>query len=262
MQTSRLRPLSGMRILITRPKHQAEEFSDRLRALGAIPVELPTIEIQPLTNTEQLDLAVRKLKNYRWVVFTSVHGVQSLLDRMAALGVPASDLNYVSVAAIGSATATAFKKIGIRPDYVPDEFLSEKIALGLGDVSGQRFLLPRADVASKKLPDLLRKRGALVDEVVAYRTVVPDDLTSETVHSIFGNGVDLVTFTSPSTIQNLAQVLGQEDLKMLLRKTRVACIGPVTVQAAKELGLGVDIVAMTHTVEALAESIVNEIGTV
>jgi uroporphyrinogen III methyltransferase/synthase len=181
---------------------------------------------------------------------------------MEALGVQVSDLKYVSVAAIGPATATALKNVGIRPNYVPDEFLSEKIALGLGEINGQRFLLPRADIASKKLPDMLRKRGALVDEVVAYRTVVPDDLTSETIHSIFGNGVDLVTLTSPSTIQNLAQVLGQEDLKMLLRNTRVACIGPVTVQAAKELGLDVNIVAMTHTVEALVEAIVNEIGTV
>jgi uroporphyrinogen III methyltransferase/synthase len=262
MQTSHLKTLSGMRILITRPKHEADVFSERLRALGAVPIELPTIEIQPPTSTEQLDGVVRRSKDYRWVVFTSVHGVQSFLHRMSALGVPLSALNGVSVAAIGSATANALTRAGVQPDYVPDEFLSEKIALGLGDVRGQRILLPRADIASKKLPDLLRERGALVDEVAAYRTMIPNGLTPERVYAIFSDGVDLVTFTSPSTVRNLAQVLGLEELKKLLRKARVACIGPVTMEAAKELGLAVHVVAMAHTIDSLLEAIVNEIGTV
>jgi uroporphyrinogen III methyltransferase/synthase len=262
MQASHLKPLNGMRILITRPKHQAEAFSEKLRALGATTIELPTIEIAHPTDTRQLDDAVQRLKDYRWIVFTSVHGAQFFLGRFAALGVPLSALEGVRIAAIGPATANALNEAGVRPDHVPGEFLSEKIVLGLGDVHGQRILLPRADIASRKLPDLLRKRGALVDDVVAYRTLIPGDLTPETVKAIFEHGVDVVTFTSPSTITNLAQVLGGEELKKLLQRTRVACIGPVTLEAAKGLGIDAEVVAMTHTIDALVEAIVSEIGTV
>lgn len=262
MQTSRLKPLSGMRILITRARHQVQVFSEKLSELGATTIELPAIEIVPPTDTGQLDEAVQRLKDYGWIIFTSVHGVQSFLDRLAALSVLPSAVKSARVAAIGPVTAKALITAGIKPDYVPDEFLSEKIAIGLGDVCGQRILLPRADIASKRLPDLLRRRGAAVDDVIAYRTVIPQDLTSERVKAIFQEGIDLVTFTSPSTVRNLAHILGKEELKKLLRNTEVACIGPVTVEATKELGIDVDVVAMTHTIDAFVEAIVNEIGTV
>lgn len=262
MQAASLQPLSGMRILVTRPVKQAQSLSEKLRRLGATPVELPTIEIIPVEETDSLDRALRILGEYDWVIFTSVHGAHSVLKRMSELKIAPETLQNLKVAAIGPPTATVLGRAGKKADYIPAEYLSEEIAHGLGEVKGKRILLPRANIASKKFPSLLRERGALVDDVVAYRTVIPRELTPERLRTILGEGVDLVTFTSPSTVRNLAQVLGEGELERLLKNVKVACIGPVTVEAAKELGIDVDIVAQNHTVDSLVEAIVNEIRTV
>jgi uroporphyrinogen III methyltransferase/synthase len=262
MQTAPLQSLAGVRVLITRPVAENRLLSAKLRALGAATVELPTIAILPPADKRLLDQSVRRLSEYDWVVFTSVHGVRFFSKRMAALGEPVRMLRRVKVAAIGPATAAALEKLCRKPDYVPGEFLSEQIAKGLGDVDGKRILLPRADIASGKLPALLRKRGAIVEEVVAYRTVIPDDLSWHRLHSILKEGVDVVAFTSPSTVQNLARVAGASRLEALLKGVKVACIGPVTAGATKALGVHVDIVAPNHTINDLVEAIVNEIRTV
>jgi uroporphyrinogen III methyltransferase/synthase len=262
MQAASLKPLSGMTILVTRPIEQAENLSEKLRELGATTIELPTIKIIPAENNDTLDEALERLNEYDWVVFTSVHGVRFFMKRMADLNIARSALKQVMLAAIGPATASVCESAVKKPELVPTEFLSSNIADGLGDVKGKRILLPRADIASKKLPDLLRKRGALVDEVVAYRTIIPPDLTPDRLTRIFAGGVDLITFTSPSTVRNLARVLGFSKLGKFLSTVKVACIGPVTVQATKELGINVDIVSKIHTIDALVEAIVDEIGTV
>ncbi len=262
MQAASLRPLSGMRILVTRPIQQAQTLSEKLRQLGAVTVELPTIEIIPPENYVPLDRAIRTLSEFDWVIFTSVHGIQFFIRRMIELKVELEALREVQVAAIGPATATALERMVKKPDYVPNEYLSERIAEGLGEVKGKHILLPRADIASKKLPALLRERGALLEEVVAYRTVIPRDLTPERLKLILAQGVDLVTFTSPSTVRNIAQVLGEVELERFFRNVKVACIGPVTVEATKAFGLDANIVAQNHTIDALVEAIVDEIGTV
>ncbi len=258
MQISSLKPLTGMRIVVTRPKELTHTLSERLRELGATIVELPTIEIIPVENTAPLDDTIRRLDEYDWLILTSVHGAQFFMGRLAALKVSLELLNGLKVATIGPATAAALERAGKTPDYIPDEYLSERIVHGLGNVRGKRILLPRADIASKKLPALLHERGALVDEIVAYRTVAPRDLTCERLKSVLDEGVDLVTFTSSSTVRNFARALGGHKLGRFLHDVKVACIGPVTVEAARELGIEVDIVAKTHTIEALVEAIVNE----
>jgi uroporphyrinogen III methyltransferase/synthase len=249
-------------IVVTRPIEQAQELSEKLRELGATTIELPTIKIIPAENNDILDEALERLNEYDWVIFTSVHGVRFFMKRMTELNIAPSALKKVMLAAIGPATASALERTVKKPELVPTEFLSWKIADGLGDVKGRRILLPRADIASKKLPDLLRKRGALVEEVVAYRTIIPPDLTRDRLTCIFAGGVDLITFTSPSTVRNLARVLGPSKLDQFLSVLKVACIGPVTVEATKELGINVDIVSEIHTIDALVEAIVDEIGTI
>lgn len=262
MQVTSAKPLSGMRILVTRPTQQSQILSEKLSRLGATPVELPTIEIVPLEDTDSLDRTLQSLGEYDWVIFTSVHGVNSALERMSELKIEYKILQKVKVATIGPPTASALDRAGRKPDYIPAEYLSEQIAHGLGEVKGKRILLLRANIASKKLPALLRERGALVDDVVAYRTLIPRDLTPERLKSIFDMGVDLVLFTSPSTVRNLAQVLGDDELERFLRNVKVACIGPVTAEAAKEMGIVVEIVAQNHTIDSLVEAIVNEVRTV
>jgi uroporphyrinogen III methyltransferase/synthase len=251
-----------MTILVTRPVEQAQILSEKLRELGATTIELPTIEIVSAENNSALDEALKRLNEYDWVVFTSVHGVRFLMKRMADLNIAPSTLKRVKLAAIGPATASLLESAVKTPELVPTEFLSLKIADDLGDVKGKRILLPRADIASKGLPDLLRKRGASVEEVVAYRIIIPPDLTPDRLTNIFAGRVDLVTFTSPSTVRNLARVLGFNKLDELLSAVKVACIGPVTVEAKKELGISVDIVSKIHTIDGLVEAIVDEIGTV
>jgi len=255
------RPLDGKRILITRPKEQAEALSRKLRALGAATIELPTIAILPPDDWMPFDKHLRRMDSYDWIVFTSVHGVRFFLKRMADLGIPDAQLRNRKVAAVGPATAEALQDAGKKPDYMPKEFLTEQIAVGLGDIRGKWILLPRADIASKKLPDVLRARHAIVEETVAYRTVAPDDLTAEKVKEMF-RGIDLVTFTSPSTVTNVAKIVGEKELPAVVGSCRVACIGPITLQTARMFGLNVHAVASTYTSEALVEAIVNEIGTI
>jgi uroporphyrinogen III methyltransferase/synthase len=261
MQAS-LKPLSGMRVVITRPESEAPSLATKLRELGAKALVLPTIAILPPESTDELDRVVRGVGEYDWVVFTSANGVRFFHERAKTLNVSFDRLNRVKVAAIGPATADALERLGRKPDYVPDEYLSEEVAQGLGDVSGKRILLPRADIASKKLPSLLTQRGAFVDEVVAYRTVIPDDLTPSRLKQIFAGGVDMITFTSPSAVRNFAQALGASEVERLLKRVKVACIGPVTVEAAKELGVHVDVMALNHTIDGLVEAIENENRTI
>ena len=261
MQTS-LKTLEGVKILITRPEKQNIPLSAKLRNLGATTIELPTITILPPNNTDPLDKSIRGISQYDWVIFTSVHGVRFFSQRLKALGESSDKLKQVKVAAIGPATAAALEHLGKEADYVPTQFLSEKIAVGLGDVEGKRILLPRADIASKKLPELLRQRGAEVEEVVAYRTIIPEGLSADRLKSVLNQGIDVVTFTSPSTVRNLAQIVGANELTVLLKGVKVACIGPVTAEATKELGIHVDIVARTHTIDNLVEAIKNDIRTV
>jgi uroporphyrinogen III methyltransferase/synthase len=259
MEATTLKPLSGLRVLVTRPRGQAHVLSEKLRALGAVTFELPTIEIAPLQSYTQLDNAIHNLKSYDWIIFTSVHGVRFFLDRLTGLNIALTKDDHVKVATVGPATASALKHAGREPDYVPQQYLTEKIATGLGDLQGRRILLARADIASKRLPEILRERGASVDEVVVYRTMMASDLTREKLESILIKGIDLITFTSPSTVRNLALLLSSEGLDGYLKRCKVACIGPVTHEAAKELGIHVDIVAKNHTIESLVEAIVNEI---
>jgi len=262
MQTAPLKSLADVRILITRSKDENETLAKKLRQLGAIVAELPTIEFAPPENTKPLDQSIKMLSKYDWLIFTSRHGVQFFSKRMAALGEPPGRLREVKVAAIGPATAAALQSLGKKPDYVPYEFLSSQIARGLGDVKGKRILLPRTDIASRGLPEELRMQGTSVDEVVVYRTVVPEDLSLDRLLLILKQGLDVVTFTSPSTVRNLAHVASVEGLGALLEDVRVACIGPVTADAAKALGVHVDIVASNHTIDNLVEAVVNEIRTV
>ena len=259
MEATTVKPLLGIKILVTRPRDQAHLLSDKLRALGAVTFELPAIEIAPPQSYAQLDDAIHNIKLYDWIVFTSVHGVQFFNDRLASLNATLAKDNHVKVAAVGPATAAALKHAGREPDYVPRQYLTEKIAAGLGDLHGKRILLARADIASKRLPQILSENGASVDEIVAYRTVMPNDLTREVLESILMKGIDVITFTSPSTVRNLALLLGSDGLEGCLKGCKVACIGPVTHEAARELGIHVDIVAKNHTIDSLVEAIVDEI---
>ena len=248
------RPLFGRRVLVTRTRTQASSLSKLLLGRGAMPVELPTIEIQKPEVTDSLDAPLKQLENFDWVVFTSVNAVDVVFERLDALGLDARAFSGCKVAVIGPATAEELKNRGIAPDLVPESFVSESLveALKAQSMQDSKVLLPRADIARDALSQGLRALGADVDEVTAYRTVTPAD-TAKRARDIVSKGVDVATFTSSSTVRNLSRAMNGE-LEMLSQAT-IACIGPITADAAREVGLAPDIVSSEHTIQGLVNAL-------
>ena len=249
------RPLFGKRILVTRARHQASALSQLLSERGAQPIELPAIDIKSTANTRELDRAISNLERYHWIVFTSVNGVEAFFHRLYNLNLDARALKNVKIGAIGPATAKALEKKGIIPDYTPDVYSSHGFIDGLGswDIAGQRFLLPRADIADKELVRGITRLGAEVHEVVTYRTVPVTKAISPAKQMLLSDKIDAITFTSPSTVSNLLAVL--EDKRGAINSAKIACIGPKTADRAAGAGLKVDIVAGEHTIPGLVAAI-------
>lgn len=251
------RPLFGRSIVVTRAREQASDFKAALEERGAHCIEFPTIAIQPPPSWEPLDRALERLSDYDWVVFTSVNGVRFFMDRLWAAGGDARGLSGVRVAAIGPKTAEALQNCGLRPDFVPAEYRAEAILEGLAgeDVRGKGFLLPRARIARDVLPETLRSRGARVDVVPAYETVLPREEASGVLQRLQAGAIDCVTFTSSSTVSNFFQLFDRAELMPCLENVRVACIGPITAKTAKDHGLQVDIMPSEYTIPALVRAL-------
>jgi uroporphyrinogen III methyltransferase/synthase len=254
------RPLFGWRVLVPRTKDQAGEMSDRLRAYGAVPVEVPTIAVEPPRSPAQMDRAIKGLVTgrYGWIVFTSVNAVKAVREKFAELGLDARAFAGVKVACVGGSTADAVRAFGIQPELVPS---GEQSSQGLladfppyDDVFDpiNRVLLPRADIATETLAAGLVERGWEIDDVTAYRTVRAAPPAASVREAIKGGGFDAVCFTSSSTVRNLVGIAGKPHAK-----TVVAVIGPATAASAQEFGLRVDVqpetAAVGPLVDALAE---------
>jgi len=250
-----LKPLQGKRVLVTRARSQARSLSEKLRAVGAEPVEFPTIRIVPAEDTGPLDRAIAHIDRYDWIIFTSQNAIKPFWGRLKAAGKDVRSLAGVRIGAIGPATAAGLEAIGLRADFVPYQFVAEAIVAEIGDVAGMQILLPRADIARKVLAAGLRDKGARVDEVVAYRTVAAQP-PPEIWWTLLEEGVDIVTFTASSTVRSFVAMLDGRNPGQVLGGAMVACIGPITAYTAEALGLHVDIVAEEHTMDGLVEAIV------
>ncbi len=244
-------PLAGRRVVVTRAREQAESLSAPLRALGAEVVELPTIEIQAASDYSGLDAAIGRLSSYAWLIFTSVNGVRFFFERLDA---SAADVRSIRgrLCAIGPATRDALQQFHLKVDVMAEEYVAEGLLRTLDgfDLAGSQILIARAAVARDVLPDELRRRGAVVDVVEAYRTASPADLSSKAA-AAFASRVDWVTFTSSSTASNLLAVRGAGEWG----GARVASIGPITSQTLRDAGVGVDAEASVHTVPGLVDAI-------
>ena len=247
------RPLQDLRVVVTRASHQASQFADRLRQAGATPILFPTIRIVPFDDSRQLDTAIQALQDYDWVIFTSVNGVEIFWARVQALHLDAALLDGVHVSAIGPATAGALKQFGVQPDFVPDEFIAERVAEGLGDVCGQKILLPRAELARAALAELLREGGAQVDEIPTYRTV---QAATDPQARAGLDSADVITFTSSSTVRNfVALVGGTRQAASLASNALIACIGPITAATVREMGMEPHIIAEDYTIDGLLSAL-------
>ncbi|MDI6891746.1 MAG: uroporphyrinogen-III C-methyltransferase [Actinomycetota bacterium] len=262
------RPLFGKRILVTRSRTQTSELVAALEELGAEVVEFPTIKIIPPTSYGELDTAIKKILGtrhptpdirpiYDWLIFTSVNGVSRFFERLRFLGGDARDLKGVKLAAIGSATAGELKKMGLKVDYVPDEYRAEAVVEGFREmgVKGLRVFIPRAKEAREILPQKLREMGAEVETVVAYETVIDSTSAGKARELLERREVDVIIFTSSSTVRNFVDLLKGVNLSRVLDGVKIACIGPITAKTAEELGLKVDVVAKEYTIKGLVRAI-------
>ena len=255
------RPLFGKRVLITRPRDKVAEFAVLLEALGAQPIEAPMITIAPPDDWRPLDDACRQSETFDWIVFSSGHAVEAFVERLLASPLDFRALKNVKLCAVGPATADRLTRLGMKVDVVPQESRAEAVVEAMaeaGPVEGTRVLLPRADIGREIIGDELRRRGATVAEVVAYRTV-PVDHEREGAPDIYrmllDRKIDVVTFTSPSAVRSFVELLGAEPAADLLKSMVVASIGPVTAEAASRCGINTAIVPAHYTIPALVDAI-------
>lgn len=257
------RPLFGKRVLVTRPREQSAEFVALLEAAGAEPIEAPMISIAPPHDWVALDDACRQCGQFDWIVFSSGHAVEAFIERLRASPLDLRALKGVQLCAVGPSTAERLARLGLKVDLVPTESRAEAVVQAMvdsGPVIGKRVLLPRSDIGREVIAEELRKRGAAVKEVVAYRTVAVDperDGGPDIYRMLLERTIDVVTFTSPSAVRTFVELLGTEPAADLLRTTLVASIGPVTAEAATQYHIHSAIVPSQYTVPALVKAIVS-----
>jgi uroporphyrinogen III methyltransferase/synthase len=255
------RPLFGKRILVTRPKDQSIELIERLEAMGAEAIEAPMIRILPPEDFGPLDEACGRAGSFDWIVFTSANAVDAFMERLHAGPRDLRALGGVRLCCVGAATAEVLADYGLKVDLTPTEYRAEAVLralVELGDLRGRKILLPHADIGRELIADELRKQGAEVTEVVAYRTIaVEADREGEPdiYRMLLEHSIDVVTFTSASAVRNFVRILGAEPAADLLGGTVVACIGPVTAEAAAHLHVATTIQPSSYTVPALVDAI-------
>lgn len=250
-------PLFGKRIAITRTREQASVLRDGLAELGAEVIEIPTIEIRDPASWAPLDQAISRLGESHYLLVTSANGVRQFLSRLKACGRDARDLQGLIIGAIGPATAEEFAKSGIAVDFVPKEYRAEGLleAMASLDLRGKHFLIPRAKVARDLVPRVLEERGARVEVVEAYETVVPD-YSDDELEKFFTPRPDAITFTSSSTATNFAKLFPGRQLAEVLSGVAVASIGPITSETVRSLGLEVTREAAESSIAGLVSALV------
>lgn len=262
------RPLFGKRVLVTRPQGQAAELIDRLESMGAEVVEAPMLRIEPPDDWGPLDDACAQVGRFSWIVFSSTNAVDAFFERLLRVAHDVRALGGVKLCCVGVTTAERLAERGLKADVVPGEYRGEALVEALADagpLTGAHVLLPHADIAREVIASELRKHGAEVTEVVAYRTVASDaerEGDPDIYRMLLERKLDVVTFTSPSAVRNLVRVLGAEPAADLLRTTIVASIGPVTAEAAAQCGIQTTVTPEKYTIAALVGAIVKYVDSV
>jgi len=253
------RPLFGVRVLITRTRKQASVLARLLADEGAIPVELPAIEIEPVADRSELHAAIGRLAagDYAWTVFTSANAVEEFFSAAESKGLVALIFGGARICTIGPATAAALAERGLRADLVPQQYIAESVVDAMRPHlhKGDRILVPRAEGARVELIEGLTAAGAEVDEVHLYSAALPAHAPPEALDLLRNGEIDMVTFTSSSTVRNLVDILGGPAPLAGEGRPLIASIGPITSQTARDLGLPVDIEATEHTVEGLVAAL-------
>ena len=249
-------PLSGRRILVTRGASQAPKLSDGLSELGAIPIEVPVLEIVPLESYEPLDAALRDLGQYDWLIVTSSNTVRVLAERASAVGISLAGFAPQQIGAIGPATEKAAYEAGLSVTLTPKDYVAESLVAELQDrIAGRRVLLARAAIARDVIPEALRAAGAIVDVVDAYRNIVPAAAPPQLRHA-FARGLDAVSFTSSSSVTHLAEAAQAAALPFPFPYVAAISIGPITSKTLRDLNWSPAVEADIHDIPGLIAAVV------
>lgn len=257
------RTLSGKTIIVTRAADQAGEFSAKLHAQGATVFECPTIQLVEPDDWSELDETINELAKYDWLILTSVNSVKFFFQRLFKLGLDSRAISACKICVVGPKTAETIKGYGIIPDLIPNDYKAEGVIAEFSklQIDGKRVLYPRADKAREIIPQELIKMGATVDAPIAYKNILPLRICPETLFALEKRSIDAITFTSSSTVTNLATMLGQDLLIDMLKGVVVASIGPVTSKTCRSLGIKVDVEPDTYTLDNLVSALVNHFDT-
>ena len=257
------RPLFGKTIIVTRSRDQASVFSDQLIELGANVLEYPTINITDPDDFGPLDRELENLDSTDWLIFTSVNGVDAFFNRIFELGRDVRDLKGVKICSIGPSTTERIKGFHVSIDCQPPKYVAESVVEALKkveDIKGKRFLMPRTDIARSYVPEELRKLGAEVSDIVAYKTVLATDGDNIVLDKLKDGEVDIVTFTSASTVKNFVKIIGEDNLSAFKDNVQFASIGPITNESAEKMDIDISIKAEEYTIPGLVQAIVEKVN--
>ncbi|GAC1505765.1 MAG: uroporphyrinogen-III C-methyltransferase [Candidatus Dormibacteraceae bacterium] len=257
LDTMSKRPLHGRRVLITRASHQVDPFRRELVELGAAVVEIPTLEVQPMPMDERVNRAIARLDETALVIFASANAVDIFFQMLLKSGSDARAFHRSKLCAIGQETAQSLNSHGLRPELITSEYTAEGLAKALEgwEMEGMHVLVPRAEIARDALPSMLANRGAEVEILPVYRASCPAGASDALLRLFNNEGVDVITFTSSSTVYNFVRAFPEDRLPAVLGDAEVACMGPVTADTARKLGLTVAIVAREYTTHGLVQAI-------
>ena len=257
------RPLFGKTIIVTRSRDQASVFSDQLIELGANVLEYPTINITSPDDFGPLDRELENLGSTDWLIFTSVNGVDAFFNRIFELGRDVRDLKGVKICSIGPSTTERIKGFHVTIDCQPPKYVAESVVEALKkieEIKGKRFLMPRTDIARSYIPEELEKIGAEVSDIIAYKTVLATDGDNIVLNKLKDGEVDIVTFTSASTVKNFVKIIGKDNLSAFKNNVQFASIGPITNESAEEMDIDISIKAEEYTIPGLVQAIVDKVS--
>jgi uroporphyrinogen III methyltransferase / synthase len=252
------KPLAGRKIVVTRAGAQAYGLVEQIEKAGGEVIEVPTIEIQPPASFAAFDAAVKNIEQYDWLIFTSVNSIAPFLERLRVGGKTVESVHALQVGAIGPETAKRLASAGITASLVPERYQAEGIldAVKPEAMKGKRVLIPRAAEAREILPDTLRAWGATVEVVIAYRTALPSVNTAPLAELLRQRKIDVITFTSSSTVKNFVRLFDGQNLTEIAAGSAIACIGPITASTAEQAGGRPEIVAAEFTINGLTRAII------
>lgn len=242
------------KVLVTRAKEQADEFAYLLKNYGFKPVIFPVIAFEPPEDISIVNRSIQEIESYEWLIFTSTNGVRFFIAALARLGKSVNNLEKIKICTVGPKTAEVAKDFDLNVSLMPESYHAEGVLNSFEsiNINNRTILFPRAEKGNKILPEGLKKMGAKIDMVPFYRTVKPVENEDELTY-ILNNGIDVITFTSSSTVDNFLSILGNKS--DLLKGMKIACISKITAEAVKRHGLGCDIIANKNKTDSLANAI-------